>query len=198
MRAKSPYSYRRKLPHLQKERRPIFVTFTTDFRRKLTPAQRQIVLDCCLSGAGKLYDLHVAVVMPDHVHLLLTACSKSDDETWSIPEIMQVIKGRSARQINRQLGRRGKFWQEESFDHVPRTSDKIADAVDYLVENPVRAGLVSKRKITRGRGWAKCLPSAPSPHGLNSPCLHACHLAHGKAPGRLCSAGVPYNRCLPL
>jgi hypothetical protein len=42
------YNYRRRLPHIQKDYRPIFITFTTDHRWHLPPEAREIVLECCL------------------------------------------------------------------------------------------------------------------------------------------------------
>ncbi len=135
------YEYRRRLPHIQKEGRPIFVTFTTDHRWQLPGAARDIVVDCCLNGNGSKFDLHAAVVMPDHVHLILTPLRRDDGWTYSLPEIMHAIKGASARRINKRLKRRGPVWQEEFFDHVLRSNDSLAEKIDYVCQNPVRAGL---------------------------------------------------------
>ena len=60
------YEYRRRLPHYQKDDHPLFVTFTSDRRWELPDA----VLECCLQENGHKFDLHAAVVMPDHVHLI--------------------------------------------------------------------------------------------------------------------------------
>ena len=79
--------------------------------------------------------------MPDHVHLVLTPLY-DEHELFSIVEIMQGIKSSSAHQINRLLNRKGQVWQHESFDHVLRCEEAIAAKVQYVVENPVRAGLV--------------------------------------------------------
>jgi hypothetical protein len=58
-------------------------------------------------------------------------------------EIMQSIKSESAHRINRHLGRKGPVWQDESFDHVLRHAESIERAVEYLMENPVAAGLAA-------------------------------------------------------
>jgi len=55
---------------------------------------------------------------------------------------MQGIKSASAHQINRALNRVGQIWQHESFDHVLRREESIEAKVQYICENPVRAGLV--------------------------------------------------------
>jgi hypothetical protein len=55
---------------------------------------------------------------------------------------MQGIKSSSAHQIVRLLNRQGQVWQHESFDHVLRREEDIRAKVAYIVQNPVRAGLV--------------------------------------------------------
>ena len=136
------YEYRRRLPHRQKDNHPLFVTFTTDHRWELPCAARDVVLDCCLKENGHKFDLHAAVVMPDHVHLIYSAMRREDGWEYSLPEIMKAIKGAAARRINLLLNRKGPVWQEEFFDHVIRSNDSLVDRVDYVCQNPVRAGLV--------------------------------------------------------
>ena len=63
-------------------------------------------------------------------------------EIYSLAEIMDAVKGASAHKVNKALGRRGRVWQPESFDHVLRTSENLDAKIIYLLENPVRAGLV--------------------------------------------------------
>jgi hypothetical protein len=57
-------------------------------------------------------------------------------------EIMQAIKGASAHRINKFLNRRGIVWQEESFDRALRKEEHVQEKLFYMLENPVRAGLV--------------------------------------------------------
>jgi hypothetical protein len=56
---------------------------------------------------------------------------------------MPGIKGASAREINQRMGRHGAVWQEESFDHVLRSSEGLDAKVGYILQNPVRKGLVN-------------------------------------------------------
>ncbi len=86
--------------------------------------------------------MHVAVVMPDHVHLIFTLLRGEDELPCSLAEVMKGIKGVSARRINQLLGRRGRLWQDESFDHVVRDSEWSLAKFAYVCNNPVRAGLV--------------------------------------------------------
>ena len=137
--------YRRRLPHLQCDNKPHFVTFCTDRRWILPATVRSLVLDSCLHDNGKKLDLKVAVVMPDHVHLIFTPLvDYGAMEVCSLAEIMDAIKGASAHRINKMLGRYGRVWQAESFDHVLRSSEGLDAKVQYLLDNPVRRGLASQ------------------------------------------------------
>ncbi|MGH9543578.1 MAG: REP-associated tyrosine transposase [Terriglobales bacterium] len=135
------YEYRRHLPHYQGNRKAIFVTFSTHQRWRLPPEARTIVLESCTWGNGTRFDLHGAVVMPDHVHLILTPLYDGDS-LYSVAEIMQGIKSAAAHRINRLLHRSGQVWQRESFDRVLRREESVHAKVEYMVQNPVRAGLV--------------------------------------------------------
>ncbi len=136
--------YRRQLPHLQVDERQHFVTFCTD-RRWILPKQvRSVVLGCCLHDNEETFDLRVAVVMPDHVHLIFTPLiDQVAREVYSLATIMDAIKG-AAHRINKSLGRKGRVWQPESFDHVLRSSEGLDAKIQYIVENPVRCGLVAQ------------------------------------------------------
>jgi len=137
--------YRRQLPHLQVDDKPHFVTFCTDRRWMLPDEARSIVLGSCLHDNGTRFDLKVAVVMPDHVHLIFTPLiDYAASEVWSLARIMDAIKGASAHRVNKAMGRTGRVWQPESFDHVLRTSENLDAKIEYVLENPVRRGLVTE------------------------------------------------------
>jgi len=85
------------------------------------------------------YVLDAYVIMPDHVHLLICPLSR-----WSLGEILQALKGFTARRINTILGRQGRFWQRDNFDHLIRDEDDFLDKLQYIRDNPVSAGLVEK------------------------------------------------------
>jgi len=92
--------------------------------------------------------LYVVAVMPDHVHMIFTPLVDDDElEVVSLARIMDAIKGASAHKINRELGRKGHVWQAESFDHVMRSSEGLDKKIQYVLENPVRAGLVADPAI---------------------------------------------------
>lgn len=81
--------------------------------------------------------------MPGHVHLILTPqIDKQHQAVFLLIEIMRAIKGASAHLINRRARTSGAVWQEESFDRVLRSSEKLDEKVVYILENPIRRGLV--------------------------------------------------------
>jgi len=91
-------------------------------------------------GQHKLqrYELHAFVVMPNHVHLLVTP--KVAASQWLGP-----LKGFTAHQANECLGRHGHaFWQEESYDHLVRSAAEFERIRAYIEENPVSAGLATE------------------------------------------------------
>ena len=144
--------YRRNLPHLQRDFKPHFITFVTKSRWVLPDWARDITLSSCCHDHRKKYELYVAVVMPDHVHMILTPLiDEKRKEIVSLIEIMRGIKGWSARAINQRLGRHGPVWQEESFDHVLRSSENLDAKIEYVLQNPARKRLVADSRDYR---WA--------------------------------------------
>jgi putative transposase len=136
--------YRRNLPHLQRDFKPHFLTFFTYERWILPDWARTIVMDTILHANSWTIDLRALVVMPDHVHMIFTPLVDIEkSEVFSLARITKAIKGTSAHMINRRLGRPGRVWQTESFDRVLRVSEKLDEKTAYILDNPVRKGLVS-------------------------------------------------------
>ena len=138
------YEYRRRMPHYQKPGRPIFVTFCKLIRDPFPDAARDLILVHCVHDHGKRIALQAAVVMPDHVHLLLTPLTNDQDWPHPLPAILKLIKGVSARSVNILLGTTGPVWQEESFEHTVRNDGSFQEKLEYIRQNPVRRGLVAK------------------------------------------------------
>jgi REP element-mobilizing transposase RayT len=127
---------RRNLPHWQIEGSTYFLTFRTagtilDIDERLT------VLGHITSGDNQFYRLAASVVMPDHCHLLLRPLPE-----YSLSRVMKGIKGVSARLINQQRGSQWQVWQDESYDSIVRDWKEFEEKLVYILENPVRAGLV--------------------------------------------------------
>jgi len=85
---------------------------------------------------GERYHLGDFVVMPNHVHLLV--CLLGDTE---LQAQCYSWKKFAAGEINRSLGRKGRVWQEESFDHLVRSPDQLDYLRGYIADNPKKAGL---------------------------------------------------------
>lgn len=130
-------SYRRYLPHIQIAANPHFLTFCTLQRYILAPIARDIVLGCCLYEHDRRANLRAAVIMPDHVHLVLTPY-----EVFLLPKILGELKSAASHKINKALNRTGPLWQEESFDHRIRSDEGVNAKIAYVLQYPVRAGLV--------------------------------------------------------
>ncbi|HEX7962714.1 MAG TPA: transposase [Terriglobales bacterium] len=88
--------------------------------------------------------LHVAVIMPDHVHLIFTPLRAENTEMFTFEDIVGAIKGASSHSINKALNRTGIVWQDESFDHVIRCEESLQQKIQYVCDNPVRKGLVAR------------------------------------------------------
>ncbi len=127
---------RRHLPHWTKTGATYFITFNT-INKMFTESEREIVLDHMLSGAGKFYDLIAAIIMPDHVHIVITP--KKDN---TLSNILKSIKGVSARLVNKFNNTTGSIWQSESFDRIIRDEKELYDILEYLLNNPVKKGLI--------------------------------------------------------
>ena len=96
----------------------------------------KIVAETLQSGADRDYVLTDFVVMPNHVHLLVAF---PHAETL-IPQC-ERWKRFSAVRINRLLGRRGRFWQKDAFDHAVRSDEQFRALRRYIADNPRKAGL---------------------------------------------------------
>jgi len=92
---------------------------------------------------GKEYTLDACCIMPNHVHLVCTPLTVNDEPRY-ISSIMHSLKGYTARKANLILGRTGYFWQHESYDHLVRNPEDYYTIVDYVINNPAKAGLPNK------------------------------------------------------
>lgn len=96
----------------------------------------------------RVFSLDAYCVMPNHIHLVCTPLEKEESSN-PISEIMHSLKGYTGYQANKLVGRQGPFWQHESYDHVVRDNDELLGVVNYVLENPRRAGLPTKWTYVR-------------------------------------------------
>jgi putative transposase len=130
-----------------------FITFSCYRRQALlgTPQARR-VFEQTLERVRRWYGFHVTgyVVMPEHVHLLV-----SEPERSSLAVAMQMLKQIVAQKLNPTLspkaGDKGgasaggiKFWQTRYYDFNVWTAKKRIEKLRYIHRNPVQRGLVAK------------------------------------------------------
>ena len=162
-------THQRHLPHLYQLDHPIFITFrlqgslpegrffhkgaitsgkyfvcmdrlldtnSNSPRYLQLPNVAECVVEAIQQQSATSYELHAWVVMPNHVHLLITP-------HVDVSKIMRQLKGSTARLGNALIGLTGSpFWQNESYDHLVRGAEEFSRIENYIVQNPVKAGLV--------------------------------------------------------
>ncbi|MEQ8209330.1 MAG: transposase [Lacipirellulaceae bacterium] len=100
------------------------------------PELSMLVAKTLLHFEGDRYDTDCLVVMPNHVHLIVQFRSGT-----SLAKQTRSWLQYSAREVNQRLGRQGKFWQSEPFDHLIRSEEQFHYLRRYIAENPEKAGL---------------------------------------------------------
>lgn len=82
------------------------------------------------------YRLSSWVVMPNHIHYLLTRF-----EGIELAQLMQSFKSLTSHKANKLLRRKGQFWMPDYFDRYIRNAEHFAKTVRYIENNPVKARL---------------------------------------------------------
>lgn len=108
------------------------------------PEIAEVVKEALHYRNAQEYDLHAFCIMSNHVHAVFEPLDKQDSSFLSLSKILQSLKRHTARKANIVLAREGTFWQDESYDHVIRDNEEFLRIISYVLENPVKAGLVSK------------------------------------------------------
>ena len=131
------------------------------------PAVAKMVMDAIGYRDRRTFQLHAFVVMPNHVHLLMTPLE-------AVSKVMQSLKRFTAREGNRMLGLTGQpFWQDESYDRLVRNDSEFERIVHYIERNPVTAGLAP----TPGEfPWSSARPISNRPQVSNLPHITMCPL----------------------
>lgn len=131
----------------------------------------EIVANAIHFRDGTEYRLDAYSIMPNHVHIVFApflnemparqlfdkfiqekagniagSLNTQHDKKIKIAlaSIMQSLKGWTARECNLALNRRGQFWQHENYDHVIRDQSEWERVINYVINNPVKAGFVAR------------------------------------------------------
>jgi REP element-mobilizing transposase RayT len=101
------------------------------------PRAASIVANALRFFDGERYRLHAWCVMPNHVHGVF-----EPHEGHALDKILHSWKSFTANEINKALKRSGTLWQRESYDHLVRDERDFDRAVEYVANNPAKAGLI--------------------------------------------------------
>jgi len=100
------------------------------------PALAEVVAGALRHFDGVRYKLYAWCVMPNHVHVVF-----EPHAGFSLAMIAHSWKSFTVHRINAASASPGVFWQREYYDHLIRDGEQLRRAIQYVAENPLRAGL---------------------------------------------------------
>ncbi len=113
----------------------------------------QIVANKIHELDGQRFRLIAYCIMSNHVHLLIDMIDfdncmqgklRGKTKDYPLADILRLLKGSTARKCNLKLERSGAFWHNESYDHYVRDGEELGRIVEYILNNPIKAGLVEE------------------------------------------------------
>ena len=127
--------------HILNPSRTFFATTKTSMGRCLLQSERNatLLIDVMRSLVAEgHFQLHDFVVMPDHLHLLVTV-----GEGMTIEKAMQLIKGRFSHRLAHEYDHKGEVWQRGFTEAQVMNRESFLQHRNYIAQNPVKAGLVA-------------------------------------------------------
>ncbi len=103
-----------------------------------SPAVAEMVQNALKHFDGDRYDLLAWAIMPNHVHAVFRPRRGHE-----LSKILHSWKSFTAKEANKILGREGPLWQEEYYDHLIRDDEDLHNELNYVFNNPSKAGLVN-------------------------------------------------------
>ena len=154
--------------------RVFFATTQTSMRRRLLQSERNahLLIDVLRSlVAEHKFQINDFVIMPDHLHVLLTL-----SEDMTIEKAMQHIKGRFSRRLTLESGNNGEIWQRGFTEVQVLDRESFLNHRAYIAQNPVNAGLVDSpdlypfcfESLAREKSNLKQQAGAEAPESLSS------------------------------
>ena len=123
------HTYVKNLPHIQPPGATLFVTY------RLAGSLPASVIQRLMEEADKI----------ENALLRIEDLKERTKQAYlALSRIMHSLKRHTALKANKILERRGKFWQHESYDHVVRDEAELKRIRQYVLNNPVKAGLVAE------------------------------------------------------
>ena len=164
---------------VQQSTRTFFVTSSTIQGRNLLQSTRmaELFIDVLPTYTSQnKFRVHEFVVMPNHVHLLITI-----DNSMSIEKAMQLIKGNFSYRAKKELGVKHEIWQRGFSENRVYEQESYAEFRSYINNNPVKAGLA---KVAEEYPFARLICASKKPQGLK--------------PRTFCAYGTSKTRALIL
>jgi putative transposase len=116
-----------------------FITTNTEGRSRIFASHEmaQVAIDTLIFYRDRGdFILHAFVVMPDHMHLLMTPL------VGTISDAMRNVKSWIAKEVRQRNGIHGKIWQTRFHDTFVRNDAHFNEVIQYIHWNPVMAGIV--------------------------------------------------------
>ena len=133
--------------------RTFFITFNTWGRRPIFRSDRfaQLIIEVLREGMRKKkFTIHAFVIMPDHLHILITP-----DYLVSLEKAVQLIKGGFSFRVKKELGSAIEIWQPSFTNHRISDERDFAKHIEYIIRNPERASLVADYPYVYPKAEAK-------------------------------------------
>jgi len=137
------------------------LTTNTWERRALFRNERwaKLLIDTLYHYRGSAYRLHEFVVMPDHIHVLLTPLT-------GIEKAAQFVKGAFSYRAKKQFNSNMNVWQTGFQDHRIRDTADYDAHVTYVRENPVRKQVCARPEDYPYSSAHAGFETDPAPQGL--------------------------------
>jgi putative transposase len=120
--------------------RTFFVTTGTSMGRRVLQSEQNagLLIDVLRSlVAERKFELYDFVIMPDHLHLLLTVYDE-----MTVEKAVQLVKGRFSHRLSHEFGYKGEVWQRGFSEVQVMNRESFETHREYIGQNPVKAGLV--------------------------------------------------------
>ena len=114
------------------------LTICTDNRQKhfLNATTVTTCIDILRQISKPLFEIYAYCFMPDHLHLLIVAMQENVD----LIRFIKDFKQQTGFHFKQESG--SPLWQKSYYDHVLRKDEDLRTVARYILNNPVRAGLV--------------------------------------------------------
>jgi REP-associated tyrosine transposase len=130
----------------------------------------KLAIDTLYHYRGKAYLLHEFVVMPDHLHVILTPKT-------SLEKAVQFIKGGFSYRAKKELGSNLEVWQKGFSDHRIRDASDYRIHQSYVQQNPVRKHFCERAEEYQYSSAKPGFDLDPTPQGLKPESSHETYAA---------------------